>query len=44
MGHGVGATPDLLAFTEGMQRVVALVERSGGEVTILTAAGRNTVT
>lgn len=42
MGQGVWATPDLPVFTEGVQRVVALVERSGGEVTILTAAGRST--
>jgi len=42
LGQGVWATPDLPVFTEGVQRVVALVERSGGEVTILTAAGRST--
>lgn len=41
LGQGVWATPDLPVFAEGVQRAVTLVERGGGEATILTAAGRS---
>lgn len=41
LGQGVWAAPDLPVFAEGVQRAVTLVERSGGEVSVLTAAGRS---
>ena len=40
LGQGVWAVPDLPAFAGGVERAVELVDRSGGEATVLEAAGR----
>lgn len=40
LGQGSWAVPDANAFTEGIDRAVELAERGGGEVVVLSAAGR----
>jgi DNA-binding transcriptional regulator PaaX len=41
LGQGVWAVPDAPVFADGIARTVALAERGDGEVTVLTAAGRD---
>jgi DNA-binding transcriptional regulator PaaX len=41
LGQGVWAVPDVPVFAEGIARTVELAERGDGEVTVLTAAGRD---
>jgi ChrB-like protein len=40
LGQGAWAVPDVPAFTDGLQRVVSLADRSQGEVVVLDATGR----
>jgi sugar phosphate isomerase/epimerase len=41
LGQGVWAVPDVPVFAKGIARTVELAERGDGEVTVLTAAGRD---
>jgi len=41
LGQGSWAVPDVTAFTEGIDRAVAMAERGDGEVIVLSAAGRS---
>ena len=41
LGQGSWAVPDATAFTEGIDRAVEMAERGGGEVVVLSAAGRS---
>lgn len=41
LGQGVWAVPDAPVFADGIARTVTLAERGEGEVTVLTAAGRD---
>jgi DNA-binding transcriptional regulator PaaX len=41
LGQGVWAVPDAPVFANGIARTVELAERGDGEVTVLTAAGRD---
>lgn len=41
LGQGVWAVPDVPVFVNGIARTVELAERGEGEVTVLTAAGRD---
>lgn len=40
LGQGSWAVPDVPAFTDGVARAVELAERGGGELVVLSAAGR----
>ena len=40
LGQGSWAVPDVPTFTDGVGRAVELAERGGGEVVVLSAAGR----
>jgi len=40
LGQGSWAVPDVPAFADGVGRAVELAERGGGEVVVLSAAGR----
>jgi len=41
LGQGVWAVPDAPVFAAGIARTVTLAERGDGEITVLTAAGRD---
>jgi hypothetical protein len=41
LGQGVWAVPDAPVFADGIARTIALAERGEGEVTVLTATGRD---
>jgi hypothetical protein len=41
LGQGVWVVPDAPVFADGITRTIALAERGDGEVTVLTAAGRD---
>ena len=41
LGQGSWAVPDVTAFTEGIDRAVAMAERGDGEVIVLSATGRS---
>ncbi|WP_396898751.1 Chromate resistance protein ChrB [Mycolicibacterium sp.] len=41
LGQGSWAVPDATAFTEGIDRAVALAERGDGEIVVLSATGRS---
>lgn len=41
LGQGVWVVPDAPVFADGIARTVALAQRGDGEVTVLTAAGRD---
>ncbi|MHA6795836.1 Chromate resistance protein ChrB [Pseudonocardia bannensis] len=41
LGQGGWAVPDVPAFADGVARAVELAERGGGEVVVLSAAGRD---
>src|SRR5215217_3580725 len=40
LGQGVWVVPDAPVFADGIARTVELAERGGGEVMVLSAAGR----
>lgn len=40
LGQGAWAVPDMPVFSDGVQRVIELAQRRGGEVLVLDAAGR----
>jgi sugar phosphate isomerase/epimerase len=41
LGQGSWAVPDANAFAEGIDRAVEMAQRGGGEVVVLSAAGRS---
>lgn len=41
LGQGSWAVPDVPTFTDGVGRAIELAERGGGEVVVLSAAGRD---
>lgn len=41
LGQGSWAVPDVAMFADGLDRAVELAERGGGEVVVLSAAGRS---
>ena len=41
LGQGSWAVPDVAAFVDGIDRAIELAQRGGGEVVVLSAAGRS---
>jgi sugar phosphate isomerase/epimerase len=41
LGQGSWAVPDANAFADGIDRAVEMAERGGGEIVVLSAAGRS---